>query len=186
LHRENLLAVLADYGIDAASLQAEEVDALNLAWHRLDPWPDSAERASRDSRPLASFAPPFEWQHRSDAGHGETRRHFRGTQFWAREVVQAYKPMPRSVFANCRCIRVLRPEQNVPGRRAQPTISRQRGNADTRRRLLRARREHGPGQTTDLKGRKAGLGGGRGVTSMNWRIRWGLIGGLGGLRVTLT
>jgi 2-haloacid dehalogenase len=38
LHRENLLAVLDEFGIEGAS--ASEIDELNRAWHRLDPWPD--------------------------------------------------------------------------------------------------------------------------------------------------
>ncbi|WP_431283519.1 haloacid dehalogenase type II [Humitalea sp. 24SJ18S-53] len=37
LHRENLDALLADYGID---LPEERRVWLNTAWHRLDPWPD--------------------------------------------------------------------------------------------------------------------------------------------------
>lgn len=41
LHRENLAAILPEFGIDAASVPAAELDALNLAWHRLDPWPDA-------------------------------------------------------------------------------------------------------------------------------------------------
>ena len=41
LHRENLAALLPDFGMDAAAIPAAELDSLNLAWHRLDPWPDS-------------------------------------------------------------------------------------------------------------------------------------------------
>src|SRR3954454_8246175 len=41
LHRENLEAILPGFGIDPASVPREELDALNLAWHRLDPWPDA-------------------------------------------------------------------------------------------------------------------------------------------------
>jgi 2-haloacid dehalogenase len=40
LHRENLEAILPDFGIDPARVPPAELDALNLAWHRLDPWPD--------------------------------------------------------------------------------------------------------------------------------------------------
>ena len=40
LHRENLLAILPDFGIDADAVPPADIDALNLAWHRLDPWPD--------------------------------------------------------------------------------------------------------------------------------------------------
>lgn len=39
LHRENLDAVLAEFGV--AGLSAAELDDLNRAWHRLDPWPDA-------------------------------------------------------------------------------------------------------------------------------------------------
>jgi len=38
LHRENLVVLLAELGV--AGLADAEIDALNLAWHRLDPWPD--------------------------------------------------------------------------------------------------------------------------------------------------
>ncbi len=40
LHRENLEIILADFGIDPAAVPSAELDELNLAWHRLDPWPD--------------------------------------------------------------------------------------------------------------------------------------------------
>src|SRR5271165_127888 len=38
LHRENLAALLDELGV--TDLAESEVDELNLAWHRLDPWPD--------------------------------------------------------------------------------------------------------------------------------------------------
>ncbi len=41
LHRENLEAVLRDHGLDPDTVAEEEKEALNRAWHRLDPWPDA-------------------------------------------------------------------------------------------------------------------------------------------------
>ena len=38
LHRENLEQVLAEH--DLGGLDADELEHLNRAWHRLDPWPD--------------------------------------------------------------------------------------------------------------------------------------------------
>jgi 2-haloacid dehalogenase len=38
LHRENLAELLGAEGIEG--LSEAEIDALNLAWHKLDPWPD--------------------------------------------------------------------------------------------------------------------------------------------------
>ena len=40
LHRENLEAVLLDVGADLTAIAPQELDDLNRAWHRLDPWPD--------------------------------------------------------------------------------------------------------------------------------------------------
>lgn len=48
LHRENLVELLAEHGI--GGLTEAEIDALNLAWHRLDPWPDVLEGLARLKR----------------------------------------------------------------------------------------------------------------------------------------
>lgn len=50
LHRENLEVVLPDFGIDPARIAPAELDELNLAWHRLDPWPDVVEGLTRLKR----------------------------------------------------------------------------------------------------------------------------------------
>jgi 2-haloacid dehalogenase len=48
LHRENLVALLAERGI--AGVSEAEIDELNLAWHRLDLWPDVIEGMARLKR----------------------------------------------------------------------------------------------------------------------------------------
>ena len=45
LHRMGLVELLGEFGIDNISESA--IDELNLAWHRLDPWPDAAAGLSR-------------------------------------------------------------------------------------------------------------------------------------------
>jgi 2-haloacid dehalogenase len=45
LHRENLVEVLKEHKI--AGLSEAEIDALNRAWHRLSPWPDSVPGMTR-------------------------------------------------------------------------------------------------------------------------------------------
>lgn len=45
LHRESLKKLLAEYRIEG--LSEAEVDDLNRAWHRLDPWPDAVEGLKR-------------------------------------------------------------------------------------------------------------------------------------------
>lgn len=44
LHRESLRTVLSEQDIE---LPDAAVDDLNLAWHRLDPWPDSIDGITR-------------------------------------------------------------------------------------------------------------------------------------------
>jgi 2-haloacid dehalogenase len=34
LHRENLLKVMADYGVDVSAISTDELDELNHTWHR--------------------------------------------------------------------------------------------------------------------------------------------------------
>jgi 2-haloacid dehalogenase len=48
LHRENLVALLKMDGIEG--LAETEIDQLNRAWHRLDPWPDVVEGLTRLKR----------------------------------------------------------------------------------------------------------------------------------------
>lgn len=45
LHHENLVELLGEHGIDG--LSEAEIDHLNRAWHRLDPWPDSPAGLTR-------------------------------------------------------------------------------------------------------------------------------------------
>jgi 2-haloacid dehalogenase len=147
LHRENLLAVLADYGIDAASLQAEEVDALNLAWHRLDPWPDSLSgltrlKATRIIAPLSNGNIVLMLDMAKRAG-------IPWDAILGAEVVQAYKPMPE-VYLRTADVLGLRPEQMclVAAHNNDLAAARQCGYKTA---FVARPTEHGPGQTTDLK-----------------------------------
>src|SRR5262249_58591578 len=45
LHRESLDKLLVQFGIKG--LSEPEIDHLNRAWHRLDPWPDSVPGLTR-------------------------------------------------------------------------------------------------------------------------------------------
>jgi len=116
LHRENLLAVLADYGIDLTSVPAEDVDELNLAWHRLDPWPDSLSgltrlKATRIIAPLSNGNIVLMLDMAKRAG-------IPWDAILGAEVVQAYKPMPEAYLRTADVIRSSA-GANVPGRRAQ-------------------------------------------------------------------
>jgi 2-haloacid dehalogenase len=147
LHRENLLAVLADYGIDAAGIPAEEVDELNLAWHRLDPWPDSLSgltrlKATRIIAPLSNGNIVLMLDMAKRAG-------IPWDAILGAEVVQAYKPMPEAYLRTADVLG-LRPEQMclVAAHNSDLAAARQCGYKTA---FVARPTEHGPGQTMDLK-----------------------------------
>jgi 2-haloacid dehalogenase len=94
LHRENLAAILPDFGIDASALPAHELNELNLAWHRLDPWPDVVAGLTR-LKARAIIAP---LSNANIALMIDLSK--RGGLPWdailGAEVAQAYKPAPEA------------------------------------------------------------------------------------------
>lgn len=94
LHRENLLTVLSDYGVDPQRLPAPEIDLLAQAWHRLDPWPDSVEGLTRLRKrhiisPLSNGNVALLLNMAKRAG-------LPWDAILGAEVAQAYKPQPEA------------------------------------------------------------------------------------------
>jgi 2-haloacid dehalogenase len=146
LHRENLEAVLRDLGADPARLPAEELDALNHAWHRLDPWPDSVPglqrlRARFIVATLSNGNIALMVNMAKRAG-------LPWDAILGAEVAQAYKPQPeaylRSVEAldlpPAACLMVAAHNGDLRAARAV-------GMATA---FVPRPREHGAGQTSDL------------------------------------
>lgn len=94
LHRENLEGVLRDAGAEPARIPPEELDALNLAWHRLDPWPDAVAGLARLKRrfviaPLSNGNVALLLNMARRAG-------LPWDAILGAEVAQAYKPRPEA------------------------------------------------------------------------------------------
>jgi len=95
LHRENLLETLEEFGV--SGLSDVEIDHLNFAWHRLDPWPDTVSGMTRLKVrfPLASLS------------NGNValimnmarRAGLPWDAILGAEVARAYKPMPESYLS---------------------------------------------------------------------------------------
>ncbi|MGN8112122.1 haloacid dehalogenase type II [Paraburkholderia sp. 22098] len=147
LHRENLLKVLRSFGIDVGSVTAGELDELNLAWHRLDPWPDSVDGLLRLKRRFI-IAPLSNGNIRLMVDMAK-RAALPWDAILGAEVVRAYKPSPQ-VYAETAEILGFSPAEvcMVAAHNGDLAAARQCGlkTAFVLRPL-----EHGPGQQSDLR-----------------------------------
>lgn len=94
LHRENLEATLAGYNVDANALNANELEALNFAWHRLDPWPDVVSGLSHLKQKYI-IAPASNGNIALMANMAK-RANIPWDLILGAEVTQAYKPAPQA------------------------------------------------------------------------------------------
>ncbi len=146
LHRENLAEILPKFDIAPDTVPAEELDELNLAWHKLDPWPDVVAGLTRmkQSRIIAPLS------------NGNVilmldiakRASLPWDAILGAEVVQAYKPMPEAYLRTADML-ALRPDQVclVAAHNSDLAAARRVGY---RTAFVARPTEHGPGQTTDL------------------------------------
>jgi 2-haloacid dehalogenase len=147
LHRENLDAVLPDFGIDAQSVPPAELDELNLAWHRLDPWPDAVAglqrlKARRIIAPLSNGNVILMVDMAKRAG-------LAWDAILGAEVARAYKPQPEAYLRTAEVL-AMRPEEVclVAAHNGDLAAARQCG---LRTAFVARPLEHGPRQTTDLR-----------------------------------
>ncbi len=145
LHRENLDTALAESGLDPETVPEAERDALNLAWHRLDPWPDSVPgltrlKAGRIIAPLSNGNIRLMLDLAKHAG-------LPWDAILGAEVAQAYKPSPQAYLRTAEVL-MLRPDQVclVAAHNGDLAAARACGL----RTAFVPRIEHGPGQTSDL------------------------------------
>lgn len=146
LHRENLEAVLADGGVDPGTVDPDELDDLNRAWHRLDPWPDAVPGLLRLKTryviaPLSNGNVALLLNMAKRAG-------LPWDAILGAEVAGAYKPRPEA-YLRTADILGLRPDEVclVAAHNGDLKAARACG---LRTAFVPRLTEHGPGQTTDL------------------------------------
>jgi len=146
LHRENLDGVLADHGLDPAGIAAEELDWLNRAWHRLDPWPDAIPGLLRLR--AKHFLAPLSNGNILLLANMAKRAGIPWDAVLGAEAAQAYKPQPEAYLRTAEILGLQ------PGEVA--LVAAHNGDLAAARRsglktvfVLRPT-EHGPNQTTDL------------------------------------
>ncbi|MDR3100263.1 MAG: haloacid dehalogenase type II [Paraburkholderia sp.] len=149
LHRENLVKVLSRRGI--AGVPDAQVDALNLAWHHLDPWPDAVEALYRLKRRFI-IAPLSNGNIRLMVDIAK-RASLPWDAILGAEVVRAYKPSPR-VYSETAEILGIAPAELclVAAHNSDLAAARQCGLATA---FVARTTEHGAHQKTDLEAQEA-------------------------------
>ena len=146
LHRENLEATLARFGIDAAPVAEAVLDDFNNAWERLDPWPDAVEGLARLKRryiiaPLSNGNLSLLTNMAKHAG-------LPWDTILGAEISRAYKPSPESYLRNAEALR-LDPSQ-ICLVAAHNYDLKAASALGFRTGFVPRPTEHGPGQTRDL------------------------------------
>ncbi|MFL1461322.1 haloacid dehalogenase type II [Roseococcus sp. DSY-14] len=144
LHRENLEAMLADHGI--TGIASADLDELNLAWHRLDPWPDVLLGLHRLKRRF--FLAPLSNGNIALLANMAKRARIPWDAILGAEPVRAYKPQPEAYLRTAELL-AMRPDEVclVAAHNGDLRAARAAG---LRTAFIPRPTEHGPGQTVDL------------------------------------
>ncbi|WP_353817176.1 haloacid dehalogenase type II [Mesorhizobium sp.] len=146
LHRENLEAILPEFGIDPASVPSPELDELNLAWHRLEPWPDAVAGLTRlKARYIIA---PLSNGNIVLMLNMAKRSRIPWDAILGAEVVQAYKPTPEAYLRTADVL-AMKPDEIclVAAHNGDLAAARACG---LRTAFVPRPTEHGVAQTTDM------------------------------------
>jgi 2-haloacid dehalogenase len=144
LHRESLDRLLARYGIKG--LSPADVDHMNRAWHRLDPWPDAVEGLTRLKK--KHVIAPCSNGNIALMVNLAKRAGLPWDCILGAETARAYKPMPEAYLVSCRQLGLL--PSNVLMVAAHNNDLKAAKAQGLRTAFVARPTEHGPGQTTDL------------------------------------
>jgi len=146
LHRENLDAVLRDHGVDPGAIDPAELDALNRAWHRLDPWPDAIQGLARlKARYIIA---PLSNGNVSLLLNMAKRAGLPWDAILGAEVANAYKPQPAAYLRTADILGLQPGEVCLVAAHNSDLAAARRCGLQTA--FVPRPREHGPGQTIDL------------------------------------
>ena len=146
IHRENLDQVLRTWGLDPDAFDPAELETLNRAWHRLDPWPDSIEGLRRLRRRF--LIAPLSNGNIALLTNMAKRAGLPWDCILGAEVVRAYKPQPLAYLGTAEVLG-LRPEECMMVAAHNDDLAAARATGMRTAFVLRPT-EHGPSQTTDL------------------------------------
>jgi 2-haloacid dehalogenase len=147
LHRENLLAILPQFGIDPQHVPAPVLDELNLVWHRLDPWPDVIAGLTRlKARYIIA---PLSNANVALALNMARRAGLPWDAILGAEVAGAYKPTPESYLRTVEMLALQPAEVSMVAAHNSDLAAAHRCGLQTA--FVPRPREHGVGQVSDLR-----------------------------------
>jgi 2-haloacid dehalogenase len=138
--------MLPEFGINSTKVSSPDLEFLNLAWHRLDPWPDSVPGLLRLKQRFI-IAPLSNGNLRLMIDMGK-RAGLPWDAILGAEVAQAYKPAPEAYLRTAEIL-MIAPEQIclVAAHNGDLAAARRCG---MRTAFVPRPTEHGSDQTTDL------------------------------------
>jgi len=145
LHRESLMKLIGRYGI--AGLGEADIDHLNRAWHRLDPWPDAVEGLTRLKRKF--IIAPCSNGNIALMVNLAKRAGLPWDCILGAETARAYKPTPEAYLVSCRQLG-LAPAAVMMVAAHNPDLKAAKAQGLATAFVARPQ-EHGPGQTTNLE-----------------------------------
>lgn len=104
VNRENLVVSLEEFGLAPASFPSEELEYLNLSWHRLKAWPDLAEGLSRLKSHF--IIAPLSDGHARLLVNVSKYNNLPWDFIIGADMSQAYKPMPQVYLRACEFLEV--------------------------------------------------------------------------------
>jgi 2-haloacid dehalogenase len=149
LHRESLDVVLRELGL--TGIPAADLDDLNRAWHRLDPWPDTVEGLTRlKTRYIIAT---------NSNGNVALLLNMakRAGMPWdtilGAETARCYKPMPDAYLRNVEFLGLTPPQVMMVAAHNGDLVA--ASACGLRTGFVPRPAEFGPGQTADLKPERA-------------------------------
>jgi 2-haloacid dehalogenase len=148
LHREALDELLAEHGADLPEAQRDE---LNRVWHRLDPWPDTVPglQALKERFVIAPVS------NGNIALLVDMARHagLPWDAILGAELARAYKPQPEAYLRSAEALGIAPGETMMVAAHNGDLVA--AGELGLMTAFVPRPREHGPGQTSDLRAAEA-------------------------------
>ncbi|MCA1179486.1 MULTISPECIES: haloacid dehalogenase type II [unclassified Pantoea] len=146
LNRENLEAVLAKHNAELSAIPPAELDTLNAAWEKLDPWPDTVEGLNRLKKRF--FLGTLSNSHIAGMVTLARFAHLPWDAILGAELARNYKPRPETYLVSADAAGVKPSQFALVAAHNDDLLAAKEAGLKTI--FVFRRTEHGPSQSIDL------------------------------------